>query len=296
MTHMVLLSILSLVSLGWPFPQPAQPWASDDEVARGIQLVEEGDYDTAIVTLDRAARRLAESPDHARVLSYAYLYLGIAYLGKGHEAAAKAQFREAIGQVTDLSLSPEEYPPKVINLFEAAREESRETTTEPEAVAPPAEGVLTPEKKEGSKMPLILVGAGGAAAAGIGVAMAGGESGETPQPIEPAPPPTPTMKSDVFPGILNRDQPAVEILVGPGGGGRWEAQVNYTNPEAQGFWMEIYTEDFVWVTDGRAMAATSYIAEWETEGGRFWVKFGFDPDLPGPDPGNYELRVTYPVP
>jgi hypothetical protein len=104
------------------------------------------------------------------------------------------------------------------------------------------------------------------------------------------------MKSDAFPGVLNRDQPAVEILVGPGGGGRWEAIVNWTNPEVQGFWMEIYTEDFNWITDGRAMTATSFIAEWEAGGGSFWVKFGFDPGLPGPDPGNYELRVTYPVP
>jgi len=294
MAHLVLFSFLSLVSSGWLFLQSTQPWESDPEVARGIQLVEEGDYDTAIVTLDRAARRLAENPEQARVLSYTYLYLGIAYLGKGHEAAAKAQFREAIGQIKDLSLSPEEYPPKVINLFEVAREETREAKLEPEVEAPVEEEAVTPEKKGGSKMPLILVGAGGAAAAGIAVAMAGG--GETSQPIEPVLPPTPTMKSDVFPGILNRDQAAVEILVGPGGGGRWEAQVNYANPEAQGFWMEIYTEDVAWITEGRAMTATSFIAEWQTEGGRFWVKFGFDPGLPGPDPGNYELRVTYPVP
>jgi tetratricopeptide (TPR) repeat protein len=285
MTYKILCTILSLALSGWPVMQSSQPWASEPEVAKGIQLVEEGDYDAAILTLDRAARRLAADPAKTEVLSYAYLYLGIAYLGKGHEAAAKAKFREAISQIKDMSLSPEEYPPKVINLFEAAREETAEA---PE----PA------EKKGGSKMPLILVGVGGAAAAGVLVAAGGGSDDTSPSPInEPAAPPPLQMKTDTFPGILNHDQSAVDLLVGAGGAGRWEAQLNYSNGEAQDLWMEIYAEEGQYITAGRALTPTSYIAEWETDGtGRFWVTFGFDPEMPGPAPGEYELRVLYPMP
>jgi hypothetical protein len=218
-------------------------------------------------------------------------------MGKGHEAAAKAKFREAISRIKDLTLSPEEYPPKVIDLFEAAREEEAEDEPTPSPVTPTQQ----PVEKEGggSKMPLILVGAGGAAAAAVAVAAGGGgsDSGTTQFEPEPVAPPPPQTTTDIRPGLLNHDQYAVDLLFGPGGAGRWEAQLNYTNGEAQGLWMEIYTEGGEYITAGRALSPTSYIAEWETDGpGRFWVTFGFDPEMPGPAPGNYELRVTYPVP
>src|SRR5262245_30796602 len=105
-----------------------KPTSSDPEVAKGISQVEDGDYDAAILTLDTAARRLAGAPSKTRELSQAYLYLGIAYVGKGHEAAARAKFREALSQIHDLTLNPDKYPPKVIDLFEAAREEAGKNT------------------------------------------------------------------------------------------------------------------------------------------------------------------------
>jgi hypothetical protein len=61
--------------------------------------------------------------------------------------------------------------------------------------------------------------------------------------------------------------------------------------------MEIYAEAGDYIVAGRALTNTSYIAEWETDGsGKFWVTFGFDPDTPGPNPGQYQLRVVYPAP
>jgi tetratricopeptide (TPR) repeat protein len=294
MMFKIVCTVLSLALAGWPMVQSDQPWASDPDVAKGIQLVEEGDYDAAILTLDRAARRLAADPAKTEILSYAYLYLGIAYLGKGHEAAAKANFRDAISQLKDLSLSPEEYPPKVINLFEAAREEAAET---PEPAPAPAAEPEPEEEKGGSKMPLILIGAGGAAAAGVLVA-SGGDDGPSPSPTpEPVAPPEPMMETRNYPGVLTHDEHAVDLLVGPGGSGHWEAQLNYANGEAQSLWMEVYTEQGHFIVPGRALTTTSYIAEWDTDaGGRFFVTFGFDPDAPGPEPGPYELRVTYPMP
>jgi tetratricopeptide (TPR) repeat protein len=134
------------------------PTPKDAEVAKGVKAVDEGDYDAAILTLDNAARRLAADPTKVKDLSEAYLYLGIAYVGKGHESAAKAKFREALTQIKDLSLSPDKFPPKVIDVFEAAREENK-------SAAPQAA-----EKKGGSRKGL-WIGAG-VVAAGGGVALA----------------------------------------------------------------------------------------------------------------------------
>src|SRR5262245_48184645 len=99
--------------------------ATDPEVLKGIKSVDDGDYDGAILILDNASRRLASDPAKANDLSQAYLYLGIAYVGKGHEAAAKAKFREALTQIKDMTLSPDKFPPKVIDVFEAARQENK---------------------------------------------------------------------------------------------------------------------------------------------------------------------------
>lgn len=143
-------------------PLGAQGPTSDPDVALGIQQVEEGDYDAAILTLDNAARRLSADPARSRELSAAYLYLGVAYVGKGHEAAARAKFREAVRQLRDLTLSPEKFPPKVIDLFEAARED---VARAPVAPPPAAASTPAPEKKGGSNKVLIF-GALGAAAAG----------------------------------------------------------------------------------------------------------------------------------
>jgi hypothetical protein len=275
---------VSLLLLAWPATLLAQAEPSDPEVAEGVRLVQEGDYDAAILTLDRAAERLAEDPAQTRNLSRAYLYLGIAYLGKGHEAAAKAKFREAVQQIDDLSLSPEEFAPKVIDLFEAAKEEARK-----EAPAPPPE--VPEEEKGGSKTPLILVGVGGAAAAGVAVAAGGGDSGSEP------PPGPPVMVTEVFPGLLNRQQYYGEVRVGPGGAGRWEAQLTWTNADAvvEAMWMEIKNSNMRLVAEGRLLTATSFVANWDGEG-TFLIDFGFDKDIPGPPPGAYELRVTFPRP
>jgi tetratricopeptide (TPR) repeat protein len=169
------LSLLLVVGLSLG-ATPSFAQATDPEVVKGIKQVEDGDYDGAILTLDNAARRLASDPNKFRDLSQAYLYLGISYAGKGHEAAAKAKFREALGQTKDLSLSPEKFPPKVINLFEAAKQERTQ------APAPAA------AKKGGSHKGL-FIGLGVAAAAGVGIAAAAGGKGT---------PSGPALKTDMF--------------------------------------------------------------------------------------------------
>lgn len=163
-------SIALLLSVTLAFPIAASDTApKDPDVRRGVVLVDDGEYDSAILLLDAAARRLAASPGNAAELSQAYLYLGIAYLGKGQEAAARARFREAIGQIKSLTLSADKYPPKVINTFEAAKEEVAGAT--PGAGPAP---VKTPAKKGGSKA--LLIGLSAVAVGGGAVAAGGGSS------------------------------------------------------------------------------------------------------------------------
>jgi hypothetical protein len=155
--------------------------SKDPDITRGLKLVDEGDYDDAIVALDSAVRRLAADASRKSELAEAYLYLGIAYLAKGQETAAKAKFREALTRAGDLSLSADRFPPKVVDIFEAARDEVRRSAPAASAPAPatPAAAAPPAEKKGGGKTGLILLGVGGAAAAGVAVAVAGGggESG-----------------------------------------------------------------------------------------------------------------------
>ena len=151
--------------------------AEDPDVAKGVSLVDDGDYDAAILLLDAVARRLASDPGRTRDLSQAYLYLGIAYMGKGHEAAAKAKFKEAVAQIKDLSLSPDKFPPKVIDVFEAAKSEANAAAI----AAAPAKA----EKKGGSGKVLLIVG-GVAVAGGVAAAAAGGGGGGTTATTQPA--------------------------------------------------------------------------------------------------------------
>ena len=288
MARLVWCFFLTLALMGLPHTQASQTEPSDSDVARGVRPAEEGDYDAAILTLDRAARRLATDPSQTATLSQAYLYLGIAYLGKGHEAAAKAQFREAISHIRDLTLNPEEFPPKVINLFEAAREEAGAALTAPAAEEPeePAAGQVPGEGGGSSRMRWILVGAGGVAGLGIISAATkeeddsgnGGSLGSV---------------TDQFLGVLNEDHDCAEHYT-EGGEGQWMAEANWSTSSA--VWIGVYTEDGTeFIAEGRMLAPTSAIAEWDGCC-NFKVELCWDYEESSTPPGNYELTVTHPRP
>jgi hypothetical protein len=171
------LRLLVFVLAGGLAAAPARPGPqADPEVQKGVRSLAEGDYDAAIVALDAAARRLAADPARRQELAQAYLHLGIAYVGKGHEAAAKAKFRDALHEIHDLSLSAERFPPKVIDLFEAARAEmpapAAARTPAPAAAPSPA-----PKKKGGGGKKAALIGGGVALAGGAAALAAGGGGG-----------------------------------------------------------------------------------------------------------------------
>ena len=187
----------------------------DPDVAKGIKAVEDGEYDVAIVVLDAATRRLAANPKDPD-LPLAYLHLGIAYLGKGSEAAAKAKFREAIKQIRGLTLSAEKYPPNVINVFEAARDEvSRETKSAPPPAAKPKS---TGESKGGKGKTLLIVGGLAAVGAGVAVAASGGKSDNGG---------TGSLKTDTFPNQVVVYGGGRDFQVDVGGSGTLTARCTW---------------------------------------------------------------------
>lgn len=221
-----LLAVSGLLAA--PLPRATQTEAGGDaDVTRGVRLVEAGDYDAGILALDTAARRLAADPARARELSRAYVFLGIAYLGKGHEAAARAKFRDAVASVRDLTLSPEEFPPKVIDLFESAR---AEVVQAPPSAAPAAASPSAPAaKKGGSKTLLVVGGLGGAAAvAGIALAGGGGDGGSAGANSSPA-----TTKTEDLSGFLPATEGSRHFSIVVQAAGSLVAELSWTSPPGQ---------------------------------------------------------------
>jgi hypothetical protein len=78
--------------------------AADPEVAKGVIEVENGLYDDAVATLERAAGRLSGDKSEQRERGLAELYLGVAKVEKGLDAEALVRFREALSLAKDLTL------------------------------------------------------------------------------------------------------------------------------------------------------------------------------------------------
>ncbi len=201
-------------------PASALPQAqAEPDLAKGIRLVEEGDYDAAVLTLDQAARRLAASPSRQTELAQAYLHLGIAYLGKGHAAVARAKFREALLADRNQSITPDRFPPKVVDLYEAARAELRSQGVPASAPASPV------ARQQGrSKAPFIL---GGLALAGGGAALAlgGGAQAQAASPAASGP------TAETFTGNLSGGD-NLSFPFRLSAGGMLEATLTWTNPGA----------------------------------------------------------------
>ena len=131
MTHSVSISVLKTM-LAWclacslnvltaPLPQTDEQ-VSDSALGRGIALVKEGEYDVGLAAIDAALRTPGAAGRKAdRALGH--LYAGVALVAKGQNAPAKLRFRQAIEQNPTLRVAPDQFPPKVTELLEAARAE-----------------------------------------------------------------------------------------------------------------------------------------------------------------------------
>jgi hypothetical protein len=148
------LLALFLVLLAGDAPAQA-PASADPDLAGGVQKVKEGRLQAGVQALDAYLRRTAGLPGRAQERTQAFVYLGVAYVGLNQEPAARAEFAQALVQSPDLTLSPGEFPPHVVRVFEMARSESLVNAT-----APPRQG------SGGSHATPILIGAGLALAGG----------------------------------------------------------------------------------------------------------------------------------
>ena len=150
----------------------------DAALARGIALVEEGDYGSAIIALDGVIARLSRLQEEKARVARAHLYLGIAYVGEGQESLATSSFREALRYDPGLTLDAAQYSPKVREHFQRVKNEA---------------GTAKPAGKGGSRTILIVAGAGAAVAGGVALA-AGGGDGTTPAAAPPSTAPAPSSE------------------------------------------------------------------------------------------------------
>jgi hypothetical protein len=272
------LAVCLMLALAAPAGAQA-PTVSDPDVLLGIRQAEDGEYDAAILTLDNAARRLSAEPARARELSQAYLYLGVAYVGKGYEAAAKARFRDAVTQLRDMTLSPDKFPPRVIDLFEAAREEV--------AKAPAPQPSAAPEAAAGGggghgKKWLVFGGLGAAAATGAILALGGGASCGQVEAFRSGPLSRPGDASVDLTG-----GPAVEA-------GIWTAELSWTGgpPAETDLLLRIFDSAGTAIVEGIPHGGPNQkLAEWNGQPG---VVYTARVMLVGGGPVNFELFMDGP--
>ena len=263
-----LLTLMLSLALAVPATLAAQP--ADREVKKGIQQVDDGEYDAAILTLDAAARRLAVASRQGPDLAQAYLYLGIAYLAKGHETTARNRFREALKQARDLNLSPAKFAPRVIEAFERAREE--EVRQAPST------------KAGGGGSRTLLLAGGAAAAAGAGaLVLAGGGGDDTPD----------DEGYEYREGVLTTAQTSQQIPIGPGGAGPWKAELYWKDTPGADVTMVVFDSSKT-VATARLVTSTSSIAEWQGESGVVYTfLIGLHNNAP---PTKFDLNVYFPKP
>lgn len=156
-----------------------QDTSGEADLAEAIRLVDQAEFEKALALLDRAIGALRADPGRVKDLGRAYLHKGVAQVGLGQDAQAKACFKDALtplrlaaqqeargkAEVKDLTLGEFGFSPKVISLFEEAK---RETIAEAERQLRTREG--------GPKKGLLWLGGGLAVAGGAAAALAGGGS------------------------------------------------------------------------------------------------------------------------
>ena len=151
--------------------------AAEPTLKVGIQQVDEGDFQAALVTLDSVIQRLTPEADaHRPELTQAHLYQGVALVGLGQEERAKAAFREALGLDPALRVAKGQFPDRVVRVFDAARTgKSKSVMQRPKPTA----------KRAGiGALGIAAIVGGAVAAGGAAVVASGGGSNE------PAPAPT----------------------------------------------------------------------------------------------------------
>ncbi|MCE5195392.1 MAG: PEGA domain-containing protein [Nitrospiraceae bacterium] len=127
-----------------------------DVLVKGTSLYEKGDFDKAILEFKKALNILKEKPnDESKndAIFTGNLYLGMSYLGKGKSTLAKESFKNAFKAAPSRTLSAEQYPPKVISLYNEVVSQNLGTITV-KSNSPDAEVFLDDTKK--GNAPLVM--------------------------------------------------------------------------------------------------------------------------------------------
>jgi hypothetical protein len=126
-----ILAVLALSAFGSDLVPARAETRPDPEIEAGIRQVQEGDFETAVVTLEGAYRRLSREAPRSPILVRAALHLGIAYVALEQRETAKARFKDALALDPGLRLTTDRYSPKVIGVFEEARRERAKAVPPP---------------------------------------------------------------------------------------------------------------------------------------------------------------------
>jgi hypothetical protein len=129
---------------------------TDKQMSEGIAQVRGGDFESAVITLDLAARSAAAELGREKDLAKIYLYMGMAYLALGQESLCQSKLLLAIKHDPKLAPSPDEFPIKLRRAFEDARKAAADSSR-----------LERQTKAKSGKRGLIALGAGGAAALGL---------------------------------------------------------------------------------------------------------------------------------
>ena len=146
-----------------------------DQAARlqaGIKQVEEGNFGAALTALESLIHEPGVAGGQTRTLSKAQLYRGIALVGLAREDAAKAAFREALRLDPELRLAKEEFPDRVIRVFEAARTGKAKSVLERPTTTTRKAGI-------GALRIAAIVGGGALVGGGVAAAAGGGSPSTT---------------------------------------------------------------------------------------------------------------------
>lgn len=168
---------------------PVRAVAPQEDLGRELEaaknVYETGNFPRASSALSAVIAKLEERTDledQQEMLVDAHFHLGLTYFALNDSTSARESFEVVASLEPDYRIDPERYAPRVVELFEQAREAAVARRVEPEsppqptaeAADIPADAPPVGDDGTGSRTPLLIAGVGGGAAAGIALGLAGG--------------------------------------------------------------------------------------------------------------------------
>ena len=169
-------------------PAPYSIHAEDTDLASGIRQAQQGEFDAAVITLDRAIQRLTAAGGPAPDLARAYVYRAVAEIGLGQDAKARESFLKARAKDPHLRLNTDEFPPRIVQAYDQALASAGLTSAGSAPTTAATVPAAEPQKKGGGSKTLWVIAGLGAVGAGVAVA-AGGGGGDPPPAATPTPQP-----------------------------------------------------------------------------------------------------------